>query len=45
LGPDYLQKYPSLIEGVSRESLLDCARTRFDPDQVAVVVVGPAAGN
>ena len=45
LGPDYLQKYPSLIEGVSRESLLDCARTRFDPNQVVVVVVGPAAGN
>ena len=30
LGPDYLEKYPRLIEGVSRESLLDCARMRFD---------------
>jgi zinc protease len=45
LGPDYLGKYPTLIEGVSRESLLDCARTRFDFEKAAVVVMAPAAGN
>ena len=45
LGPDYLEKYPTLIEGVSRESLLDCARTRFDFDTATVVVMPPPAGN
>jgi len=40
LGIDYLERYPSLIEGVSGESLLDCARTRFAVDPGAVVVVG-----
>jgi predicted Zn-dependent peptidase len=44
LGPDYLEKYPALIEGVSRDSLMDCARTRFDFAQAAIVVVAPAAG-
>jgi len=43
LGLDYLEKYPSLIEGVSRESLLDCARTRFDFDRAAIVVMSPGA--
>jgi zinc protease len=45
LGPDYLEKYPSLIEGVSRDSLLDCARTRFDFGQAALVVVRPRIAN
>jgi len=45
LGPDYLEKYPTLIVGVSRESLLDCARTRFDFDRATVVVKAPPAGN
>jgi len=45
LGPDYLEKYPSLIAGVSRESLLDCARTRFGFDPAAIVVAGLGAGN
>jgi len=45
LGPDYLEKYPTLIEGVSRETLLDCARMRFDFERAAVVVMGPAAAN
>jgi zinc protease len=43
LGLDYLEKYPSLIEGVSRESLLDCARTRFEFDRAAIVVMSPGA--
>jgi predicted Zn-dependent peptidase len=45
LGPDYLEKYSTLIAGVSRESLLDCARTRFDFDRATVVVMAPPAGN
>ena len=45
LGPDYLEKYPALIEGVSRDSLLDCARTRFDFGQAASLWWRPAAGN
>jgi predicted Zn-dependent peptidase len=45
LGPDYLEKYPALIEGISRGSLTDCARTRFDFAQAAVVVAGPGIAN
>jgi zinc protease len=45
LGPDYLEKYPSLIDGVSRDSLLDCARTRFDFGQAALVVMKPRVAN
>jgi predicted Zn-dependent peptidase len=45
LGPDYLEKYPTLIERVTQESLLDCARTRFDFDTATVVVMPPPAGN
>ncbi len=41
LGEDYLQRFPSLIEAVSLEGLLDCARTRFDFANAAVTVVGP----
>lgn len=41
LGEDYLQRFPMLIQGVSLESLMDCARTRFDFAKAAVVVVGP----
>lgn len=45
LGIEYLEKYPSLIEAVSTDSLLDCARTRFDFDEAAVVVLKTAAGS
>ena len=45
LGPDYLEKYPALIEGISRDSLMDCARTRFDFAQAAVVVARPGIAN
>ena len=45
LGSDYLEKYPALIEGVSRDSLLDCAKTRFDFAQAAVVVARPGIAN
>jgi zinc protease len=45
LGLDYLEKYSGLIDGVSRDSLLDCARTRFDFGQAAVVVVKPRVAN
>jgi zinc protease len=45
LGIEYLERYPSLIEAVSTDSLLDCARTRFEFDETVVVVLKPAAGN
>lgn len=45
LGSDYLEKYPALIEGISRDSLMDCARTRFDFSQAAVVVTRPGIAN
>jgi zinc protease len=45
LGSDYLQRYPGLIESVSRESLLDCARTRFEFPQSAIVVIKPDVRN
>jgi zinc protease len=45
LGLDYLERVPSLIEGVSQESLLDCARTRFDFNSAAIVVMRPGGSN
>ena len=41
LGEDYFQRYPELIEGVTMESLLDCARTRFAFEQGALIIAGP----
>ncbi|MBI2944653.1 MAG: insulinase family protein [Candidatus Wallbacteria bacterium] len=42
LGFDYMEKYPSLIEGVTVDDVNRVARTYLDPDAATIVVVGPA---
>ncbi len=41
LGEDYLSRLPDLIEGVSPERLLDCARALMSFDEAALVIAGP----
>jgi zinc protease len=41
LGMDYYQKYPALVQGVTRESVLEAARQYLDPGRIAIAVAGP----
>ena len=41
LGLDYLQRYPSLIRAITREQVLEAARTHIDPDKLVIVSAGP----
>ena len=43
LGLDYLDRYPAIIDALTRDQLLQAARTHLDPDRLAVAVAGPAA--
>ena len=40
LGLDYPEKYPSLINSVTREGVLRVGKTYLHPEQVILVVVG-----
>jgi zinc protease len=40
LGLDYPEKYPSLINSVTREDVLRVAKTHLHPEQVLLIVVG-----
>jgi zinc protease len=41
LGLDYLERYPEIINSLTREDLLLAAREHLDPDRIAVGVAGP----
>jgi zinc protease len=41
LGEDYLDQSPQLIAAVTKDRLLDCARSRLAFDHGALVIVGP----
>ncbi len=41
LGLDYLQRYPSLIRAITREQVLEAARTHIDSDKLVIVSAGP----
>jgi zinc protease len=43
LGPDYDQRLPDLVRGVTRDAAVDAARRLFDPRGATVVVAGPSA--
>jgi len=43
LGPDYDQRLPDLIRGVTRDAAVDAARRLFDPRCATVVVAGPSS--
>lgn len=40
LGLDYPQKYPALINAVTREDILRAAKKYLDPDRMVIVVLG-----
>jgi len=40
---DYYEKYQQRVEAVTRDDVAKAARERLHPDQMAIVVVGPAA--
>jgi len=42
LGLDYYQRYPSLIQAVTRQQILETARQWINPDHLAIVSAGPA---
>ncbi|MHB8992376.1 MAG: M16 family metallopeptidase, partial [Chloroflexota bacterium] len=43
LGLDYLERYPKLIEAVTREAIRDAVRRWIHPEQIVTVVAGPPA--
>jgi zinc protease len=43
LGLDYPQKYPNLINAVTREDILRVAKKYLDPDKIIIVVLGDQA--
>jgi zinc protease len=43
LGLDYPQKYPKLINAVTREDILRVAKKYLDPDKMIIVVLGDQA--
>ena len=42
LGLDYYQRYPTLIQAVTRAEVLEAARRWLDADRLAIVSAGPA---
>lgn len=43
LGLDYLDRYPGIINALTRDQLLDAAARYFSTDQIVVVTAGPAS--
>jgi zinc protease len=41
LGLDYYQRYPGLVQSVTREAILAAARRYLDPDRLAIALAGP----
>lgn len=45
LGPDYLERFPALVRAVSVSDCRRAAASRLEPDNGALVIAGPYAGN
>jgi len=43
LGLDYLDRYPAIIDALTREQLLEAAQRHLDPARLAIAVAKPAA--
>jgi zinc protease len=41
LGLDYFQRYPSLIQAITRDQVLEAARLHIDPEKMIIVSAGP----
>ncbi len=42
LGLDYYQRYPTMVEAVTAEQILQTAQTYLDPERLAIISSGPA---
>lgn len=45
LGLDYLDRYPGIINALSRDDLLAAVRSHLDPQRLAIGVAGPPHGS
>ncbi|HEV2109700.1 MAG TPA: pitrilysin family protein [Thermomicrobiales bacterium] len=43
LGLDYLERYPAIINALTREQLLAAAQTHLNPERLAIAAAGPEA--
>jgi predicted Zn-dependent peptidase len=41
---DYYQRYPSLVNAVTSEEILETARRYMDPERLAIAFAGPENG-
>jgi zinc protease len=41
LGLDYYQRYPEMVNAVTRQDVLETARKYLDPDKLAISIAGP----
>jgi zinc protease len=41
LGLDYYRRYPELVSAISREEVLEAARTYLDPNKLGISIAGP----
>jgi zinc protease len=41
LGLDYYRRYPGLVSAISREEVLEAARTYLDPNKLGISIAGP----
>jgi zinc protease len=42
LGLDYLDRYPNIINAITRDQVLAASRAHLDPDRLAVGIARPA---
>ena len=42
LGLDYLDRYPDIIDAISREQVRQAARSHLDPEKLAIAIARPA---
>jgi zinc protease len=44
LGPDYLERYPSILQSVEREDVLKVFSSTLKPESISLAVAGPISG-
>lgn len=42
LGLDYIERYPAIINAITKDDILRAAQTHLDPDRLAIGIAGPA---
>ena len=41
LGLDYIERYPEIINAITKDDILRAAQTHLDPDRLAIGIAGP----